>query len=98
MRTKMKKRLTYEQKRDQSLKDIINKMFELAGYAIRYDDLIDRSDDWFNQFTITEDQYDEWKTWGRKYLMSQLKLTAKKADYEMSMVGLMYGLRMELNK
>ena len=94
----MKKRLTYEQKRDQSLKDIINKMFELAGYAIRYDDLIDRSDDWFNQFTITEDQYDEWKTWGRKYLMSQLKLTAKKADYEMSMVGLMYGLRMELNK
>jgi hypothetical protein len=94
----MKKRLTYEQKRDQSLKDIINKMFELAGYAIRYDDLLDRSDDWFNQFTITEDQYDEWKTWGRKYLMSQLKLTAKKADYEMSMVGLMYGLRMELNK
>lgn len=94
----MKKRLTYEEKRDQSLKDIINKMFELAGYAIRYDDLIGRTDDWFTQYTMTEEQYDQWKLWGQKYLMKQLKLTEKKADYEMSMVGLMYGLRMELNK
>ena len=92
----MKKRLTYEQKRDQSLKDIINKMFELAGHAITYDALIGRTDDWFTQYTMTEEQYDAWKQWGGKYLMKQLKLTEKKADYEMSMVGLMYGLRMEL--
>ena len=54
----MKKRLTYEEKKDQSLKDIINKMFEIAGHAIRYDDLIGRIDDWYVQYTMTENQYD----------------------------------------
>jgi len=94
----MKKRLTYEQKRDQSLKDIINKMFELAELDVTFDDIIGRTDDWFTQYTMTEDQYDQWKQWGGKYLMKQLKLTEKKADYEMSMVGLMYGLKFVKNQ
>jgi hypothetical protein len=94
----MKKRLTYEEKRDQSLKDIINKMFELAGHAITYDDILGRTDDWFTQYTMTEDQYDQWKQWGETYLIKNLKLTAKKAGYEMSMVGLMYGLKFIPNK
>jgi hypothetical protein len=94
----MKKRLTYEQKRDQSLKDIINKMFEFAGLDITYDDIIGRTDDWFTQYTMTEDQYDQWKQWGEDYLIKNLKLTAKKAEYEMSMVGLMYGLKFVPNK
>jgi hypothetical protein len=89
----MKKRLTYEQKRDQALKDIINKMFELAELDITYDDIIGRTDDWFTQYTMTEDQYDQWKQWGEAYLIKNLKLTVKKAEYEMSMVGLMYGLK-----
>jgi hypothetical protein len=94
----MKKRLTYEQKRDQSLKDIINKMFELAELDVTFDDILGRTDDWFTQYTMTEDQYDQWKQWGGKYLMKQLKLTEKKADYEMSMVGLMYGLKFVKNQ
>jgi hypothetical protein len=89
----MKKRMTYEQKKDQSLKDIINKMFEIAGHETRYDDLIGRTDDWFMKYTMTEKQYDEWKSWSEQYLRKNLKMTKLEAGKNMGWIGLMYGLR-----
>jgi len=89
----MKKRMTYEQKKEQSLKDIINKMFELAGHTVRYDDLLGRTDDWFMKYTMTEQQYDEWKTWSSQYLRENLKMTKTEADKNMGWIGLMYGLK-----
>ena len=92
---KMAKRLTRQEKIDKSLVDIINKMFKIAGHDVTYDDIKDRKDDWFSQWTMTEDQYDEWKKWGKKYLQKYLGMYAKMAEREMSMVGLMWGLKFE---
>lgn len=93
MRTDMKKRMTYEQKKEQSLKDIINQMFEIAGHSVRYDDLLGRTDDWFTQYTMTEQQYDEWKSWSEQYLRTNLKMSKIEAGKNMGWIGLMYGLK-----
>ena len=89
----MKKRLTYEQKRDQAIVDLINEMFKIAGHEVTYDDVIGRTDAWYNEWTMTEDQYTQWQKWGKQYLVKNLKLAARGAEKEMGMVGLMWGLK-----
>jgi hypothetical protein len=89
----MAKRMTYEQKKDQSIIDLINKMFEIAGHAVTYDDIKDRKDDWFTEYTMTVEQSDEWKEWGEKYLKKKLNLSAKRAEMEMSWASLAWGLK-----
>jgi hypothetical protein len=90
-----KKRLTRAQREEQLVPDMINKMFEIAGHEVTYDDVKDRKDDWFCQWTMTEQQYDEWKLWGKKYLMKNLRMYAKMAERQMAMIGLMWGLKLD---
>lgn len=94
----MAKRLSREEKWDQAVVDLINEMFRIAGHEVTYDDVKDRKDDWFNEWTITEAQYEEWRLWGKKYLMKKLNLYAKRAETEMGWVGLMWGLKFEKNE
>ena len=89
----MAKRLTREQKKDQALIDLINKMFEIAGHQVTYDDVKDRKDNWFQEWTMTMAQGDEWRAWGEKYLKKQLRLTAKSAEMEMQWASLAWGLK-----
>jgi hypothetical protein len=42
---------------------------------------------------MTEKQYDKWKNFGVKYLIKKLDMTEHKAQKEMAMFGLMYGLK-----
>jgi hypothetical protein len=42
---------------------------------------------------MTEDQYNEWKLWGKKYLQKKLNMYAKQAEKEMGWIGLMWGLK-----
>ena len=42
----MAKRLSYEEKKEQLLIDILNKMFEIAGHQVTFDDIKNRKDDW----------------------------------------------------
>lgn len=90
-----KKRLTRAQKEEQMVPDMINKMFEIAGHGVTYNDIKDRKDAWYAQWTMTEQQYDEWKLWGKKYLMKKLRMYAKMAERQMSMIGLMWGLKFD---
>ena len=90
-----KKRLTRAQKEEQMVPDMINKMFEIAGHGVTYNDIKDRKDAWYAQWTMTEQQYDEWKLWGKKYLMKNLRMYAKMAERQMSMIGLMWGLKFD---
>ena len=90
----MAKRLTRQEKWDQAVVDLINEMFKIAGHSVTYDDIKDRKDNWFQQLTMTEAQYNEWKLWGKKYLIKKLRLSAKWAENEMAMVGLMWGLKL----
>jgi len=89
----MAKRLSREEKEKQMVIDMINKMFEIAGHAVTYEDIKDRKDAWYLDWTMTEIQYDEWKTWGKKYLQTKLKMYAKMAERQMEMIGLMWGLK-----
>lgn len=89
----MAKRLSRQEKLDKSIIDLINEMFCIAGHEVTYEDIKDRKDDWYTHWTMTMAQNDEWKAWGKTYLMKNLKLTSKYAEREMAMVSLMWGLK-----
>jgi hypothetical protein len=89
----MTKRLSREQKWDKAVVDLINEMFIIAGHQVTYDDIKDRKDAWFQEWTMTMQEYEDWKVWGKKYLMKSLRLSAKLAEKEMMWVGLMWGLK-----
>ena len=89
----MAKRLTREEKWDLAVVDLVNEMFKIAGHSVTYEDIKDRKDNWFNDWTMTMDQYEEWKLWGKKYLQKKLNMYAKSAENQMDWVGLMLGLK-----
>lgn len=72
---------------------LINKMFEIAGHQVTYEDIKDRTDNWYQQWTMTEAQNHEWVEWGIEYLRKQLKINKKLAEREMGMINLGWGLR-----
>lgn len=93
----MAKRLTTQEKREKALIDIINKMFEIAGHDVTFDDVKGRQDPWYTDWTITIEQNDEWRKWGEDYLRKNLKFYAKPAHTEMAWISLMYGLKFSPN-
>lgn len=86
------KRLTREQKKEKALVDLINEMFHIAGHEVTFDDIKDRKDNWFQQYTMTTAQNKEWQAWGKKYLQKELRSPAKMAEREMMWFSLQYGL------
>lgn len=88
----IKKRQTREEKRGQLIIELIDSMFQIAGHAVTYDDIKDRQDNWFQQWTITESQYDQWKTRGETQIKKSLRVSSNAAKKEMNWVGLMWGL------
>jgi hypothetical protein len=74
---------------------LINKMFEIAGHDTRYNDIKERQDNWYQQWTMTEEQNKEWVEWGKKYL-KQNKFF--KPEIEMSFFNLNYGLKTIFNE
>jgi len=90
---KMAKRLSREEKEHQLTVDLVNKMFEIAGHQVTYDDVKDRKDDWFNDWTMTMAQREEWMDWGKKLLMKKFYMYARRAENEMQWAGLQWGLK-----
>ena len=91
----MAKRLTREEKLNQAVVDLINEMFKIAGHSTTYDDIKDRKDQWFSEYTMTEEQNEQWIKWGRVYLRKKLNLYAKQAEKEMLWINLMWGLKLD---
>lgn len=89
----MAKRLTREQKREQAFVDIMNKMFEIAGHDVTFEDIKGRTDAWYTQWTMTMAQSDEWRKWGADYLRKVLKTNKASAENEMTWINLQYGLK-----
>ena len=71
---------------------MINKMFEIAGHSVTYNDIVDRTDNWYQQWTMTEEQNKEWREWGVKFLKSKKFL---RPGTEMAMFDLNYGLKIQ---
>ena len=89
----MTKRLTRQEKMNIFVKDVINKMFEIAGHEVTYEDIKDRKDDWYAQWTMTIAQSDEWKEWGISEIRKRFRYNKNWAEKEMGMITLMWGLK-----
>jgi hypothetical protein len=74
-------------------KTLIDQMFIIAGHELRYDDVIGRKDNWFQQYTMTEAQRDEWKEWGISYIRKKKRWSKKLAEREMAFLDLYCGLK-----
>jgi hypothetical protein len=75
------------------LKELIDKMFELAGYDLKFEDVEGRTDNWFQQYTMTQIQNEEWREWGTKLLTKKRRYGKKLADRQMRMLDLYCGLK-----
>ena len=60
-------------KEEQILEDLINKMFEIAGHDVTYDDIKGRKDAWYTDWTMTMGQYEQWKLWGYRIYQEKFK-------------------------
>jgi transcription initiation factor IIE alpha subunit len=90
----MNKRLSKQEKKEKSVIDLVNMMFEIAGHTVTFEDIKDRKDNWFQEWTMTTEQNDQWKLWGKKYLIKNLRMNAKIAEREMMWVSLQWGLKL----
>ena len=85
------KRLSREEKKEKAVVDLINQMFIIAGHDVTYDDILG-VENWFQKYTMTVEQGDEFKKWGKKYLMKELRESAKSAELQMQWFNLQWGL------
>lgn len=84
------------QERDLIVETLINKMFEISGNEVKYRDIIDRKDEWYYDWTMTEEQEKEWVEWGTDYIHKCYKHFNKDfAKREMAMFNLAYGLKIK---
>jgi transcription initiation factor IIE alpha subunit len=89
----MTKKINAKEKKEQIFADLINKMFEIAGHQVTYNDVKGREDAWYLQWTMTDRETAEWLKWGAKYLQKKLNFNLKYAQREMQYIILNYGLK-----
>ena len=78
---------------DDMVKDIINTMFIIAGHDVSYEDIKDRKDKWYYEWTMTPEQEEKWMEWMVGYFRKHRKLTVRYAQTSASMYNLMWGLK-----
>ena len=92
MKSERKKRL----KNHELLVAIINK--ELEHLDLTYDDVI-KIPEWFDKYTMTQTQSDEWRKWSIDFIVKNAKnyilRNVKEAKKEMEWLNLDYGLRIQ---
>ncbi len=75
------------------LKELIDKMFEIAGHPLKFEDVEGRTDNWFQQYTMTEEQNKEWREWGIKYIKKKRRWNNYLAERQMAWIDLYCGLK-----
>ena len=74
-------------------KQIIDEMFLIAGHPdVTYEDIIDRKDNWWMDWSMTLEQNRQWKLAGIEILRREHRWPKYKAEREMDMISFMYGL------
>lgn len=74
---------------------LINRMFEIAGHNVTFKDVEGRKDEWYLEYTMTEEQNKEWREWGEKFIKTQLRVKKESAKSEMAFFDLNYGLKIK---
>ena len=72
---------------------IIDKMFEIAGQPVTFQQLQEGEKDWFVKYSMTEEQNREWRAWGVEELTRHTKSYKKTAVRTMQAINEIYGLR-----
>ena len=80
------------------LKELIDKMFEIAGHPLKFEDVEGRTDNWYQQYTMTEAQNEEWRDWGIKLIMKKRRYNKFLADREIRWLDLYCGLKISDSK
>ncbi len=76
-------------------KEIINKMFEIAGHDVTYDDVINRKDDWFLDYTMTTEQQKQWIEWGVDFIRKKTRTSKQRAEMAMQWIVLDHSLMLK---
>jgi hypothetical protein len=74
---------------DKLLETILNKMFELSENQVSIDEILQRKDDWYNEFKMTEIQHQQWLEWGKSYL----KKKVARPEVTMALIDASWGLK-----
>jgi hypothetical protein len=85
------KRLTKQERKEKAVVDLVNQMFAIAGYKVTYEDIVG-VDRWFQKYTMTFEQGEEFMRWGKQYLMRNLRMRAYRAQKEMMWFNVNWGL------
>jgi len=80
------------------LEALIDKMFEIAGHNLKFDDVEGRKDNWYQQYTMSEDENKEWLKWGIDYIRKKRRMPKKLAEREMLFLNLYCGLKLSENE
>jgi len=46
--------------KQQITKALINEMFKIAGHDVKYEDIVGRKDEWYQEWTMTEKENKQW--------------------------------------
>jgi hypothetical protein len=79
----------------QITKALINEMFKIAGHDVKYEDIVGRKDEWYYEWTMTEEQNKQWREWGAKFIKHHMNVLKTQAESEMAMFDLNYGLKVK---
>jgi hypothetical protein len=90
----MKKSRKRRPTKEEIVVTVINKMFEIAGHEVTYDDIKDRKDAWYQEWTMTVAQDKEWREWMKTYFIKECKMPKGFIEREAAMVSLMWGLKL----
>lgn len=80
-------------KEDKIVADLINEMFRIAGHDVKFEDIKDRDDAWYTDWTMTVEQHEQWMEWGADYIKKSLRKRKLSAEKTMSWFALNYGLK-----
>jgi hypothetical protein len=80
---------------EQLFKMLIDEMFIIAGHTdVQYEDIVDRKDNWFQEYTMTVEQNDKWRESATKIIMRERRWPRYRAKREMDWISLCYGLKL----
>ena len=78
---------------EQLLKMIIDEMFIIAGYTdVQYEDIL-KVDNWFQQYTMTQEQNDQWVDAAIRIIMRENRWPKYRVKKWMFWISLNYGLK-----
>lgn len=80
-------------KKQEVIEALLRKMFEYAGYVPPVQNLHETKSSWLNNYTMSNEAKARWINWGTSYLERELGLNRSRAQMEMQMVDLSFGLK-----